>query len=79
MFKVWYIPQVPMKAFEHVVDDLKTAENVLSAIYEFSAFEYENKVKPDYADMGGIAEWNTTDKSWEDVDGDRLTDPTLVW
>ena len=79
MYKVWYIPQVPMQAFEVEVDDLKTAEKLLNTIYEFSSFEYENRVKPDYSDVGGIAQWSEDDQSWEDVDESELTDPSLVW
>lgn len=72
-YKVWYVPQLPMKAFEVEVDDLKTANTVLNAIYDLSLFEYENRIKPDYADLGGIAVWNEEDSEWEDVE-EELTD-----
>lgn len=62
-YKVWYIPQVPMVAFEREFDDLETAKAALDLITDFSIFEFENRVKPDYADMGGISRWE------EDGDG----------
>lgn len=65
-FKVWYIPQVPMKAWEVEVQSLDTARLVLECVVQFSNFEFENKVKPDYSDVGGICEW--VDGEWEDVD-----------
>lgn len=69
--RVWYIPQIPMKAFE--VDlptqDLGIAALVLDSLIGLSLFEFENKVKPDYADAAGIARFDGED--WEDVDADE--------
>lgn len=56
-YKAYYIPQVPMKAFEFETDDLLLAGIVLDQISEFSAFEYKNNVKPDYSDAAGISRW----------------------
>jgi hypothetical protein len=67
-FKAWYIPQVPMKAFEREFDSLETASLVLNAVIDFSIFEFENKVKPDYSDAAGIAMWDEESGEWEDVD-----------
>jgi hypothetical protein len=64
--KVWYIPQVPMPPFEVEVADVATGRIVLDALVDFSLFEFENRVKPDYADMGGISE--LVDGEWCDVD-----------
>jgi hypothetical protein len=70
--KVWYIPQVPMEAFEVIVpdNDLKTAKLLLNTIIDFSIFEFENKVKPDYSDAGGIC--RVEDGEWWDVDEEEL-------
>lgn len=65
-FKVWYIPQVPMPAFEREYTDFDTAKAVVNALIGLSIFEFENRVKPDYADMAGIARWE--DGEWCDVD-----------
>ena len=57
--RVYYIPQIPMPAFEVDVPDLKTGALVLDALCDFSAFEYKHNVKPDYSDVGGIIRWES--------------------
>jgi hypothetical protein len=66
-FKVWYIPQVPGKPFEVQVDNLVTARLILDTLTNFSGFEFEHRVKPDYCDAGGIAVLDD-DGDWIDVD-----------
>lgn len=72
-FRVWYIPQVPMKAFEVDVPDVKTGRLLLDAIERFSLFEYENQVKPDYADAGGVA-YLDEDGDWIDLEDEEDED-----
>ena len=64
--RVWYIPQVPMGPFHWTVPDLVTGREVINALYKFSYFEYKNRVKPDYADAGGIERFE--DGEWCEVD-----------
>lgn len=69
--KVWYIPQIPMPAFEVEVPDLATARIVHDALIGLSLFEFENRVKPDYSDAGGIVRWESDGEggfAWFDVD-----------
>jgi hypothetical protein len=69
--RVWYVPQVPMKAFYVNVPDVETGKRVLAAIIEFSLFEFENNVKPDYSDAGGIVRWEDDGEDghdWFDVE-----------
>lgn len=70
-FKAWYIPQIPMKAFEVVVDTATEAQAALDLLINFSIFEYDNKVKPDYCDSGGIVVWDEADQDWTDYEHDR--------
>lgn len=73
--KVFYAPQVPMKAFEVKAIDLPDAVRVLSIITNFSIFEYENKIKPDYSDYGGVVRYEADGEGgfeWCDVDQDEL-------
>lgn len=69
-YRVWYVPQVPMPAFEYETNDLSEAKVVLDVLGRFSLFEYENNVKPDYSDAGGIAEWDEAEQEWYDVEED---------
>ena len=67
-YKVWYIPQVPMAAFEVEVPDVPSARMVLDALSAFSLFEFENRVKPDYCDAGGIVVLDHGE--WRDLEED---------
>lgn len=67
-FKVWYIPQVPMQPFEVECETAEQAQDALDLITNFSIFEFENKVKPDYSDAGGVEKWDETDQEWFDYD-----------
>jgi len=68
-YKIWYIPQIPMPAFEREYTDFETAKTVLNALIDLSLFEFDNMVKPDYADMAGIDRW--TGSEWETLDEDH--------
>jgi hypothetical protein len=71
--KVWWIPQVPMKPFEVFVDDLKQAKLLLNTLANYDIFQFENKVKPDYSNMGGLVIWD------EDLDPDENGDKWSNW
>lgn len=65
-YRISYIPQVPMAPFEREYDDFETAKAVLNAVIDFSIFEFENRVKPDYSDAAFFevlvdGEWETLD------------------
>lgn len=81
--KVWWIPQVPMKAFEREVPNLATAKILLEVLADYDAFQYENRIKPDYANAGGLLVWDEAldgdDKwtDWESDDFDSIDDMTL--
>lgn len=78
--KVWYIPQVPGTPYEVNVirhngqsysSYLERAAEILEAITNFSIFEFENNIKPDYSDAGGISRWEGNGNDgfdWYDVD-----------
>lgn len=65
-YRIWYIPQIPMDAFTKEVEDLDTAKLLLNTIIDFSIFEYNHRVKPDYADASGIDRWDG--EEWESLD-----------
>jgi hypothetical protein len=67
-FKAWYIPQVPMKAFEVEKPSAVEAQAALDLITAFSIFEFENNIKPDYSDAGGISKWDETEQCWFDYE-----------
>jgi hypothetical protein len=65
-YQMWYIPQIPMKAFTVETATPKEAERILWVLESFSDFEYLNNIKPDYADVGGICVWDEQDQEWVD-------------
>lgn len=71
--KVWWIPQIPGKAFTALVDDLKQARLLLDALAEYDKFQFENNIKPDYCNVGGLEIWD------ESLDADDNGDKWATW
>lgn len=73
--RVWWIPQVPMKPFYVPVANLDEALLLLDTLAKYDIFQYENRIKPDYANAGGLnvyedGEW----VDWESDNGDNIDD-----
>lgn len=66
--KVWWIPQLPGERFEVLVDSPEEADLVLSVLADYDKFQFENHIKPDYANAGGLVIWD------EDSDGEGSPD-----
>lgn len=62
--QVWWIPQVPGKAFEVDVLDVFEAAKLMNVLADYDAFQFENRIKPDYCNSGGLRRW------CENSDGD---------
>lgn len=73
--QVWWIPQVPMKPFTVSVQSTAEAALLLETLADYDIFQYENNVKPDYSNAGGLnvfesgewVEWHDEDTG-EDID-----------
>lgn len=80
--KVLYIPQVPMPAFEVLFTEathpylsykqrVQVASATLDVLAEFSEFEYQNRVKPDFSDVGAVTRYEPDGEGgfdWFDLD-----------
>jgi hypothetical protein len=64
--RVWWIPQVPMKSFHVPVSSFREARLVLDTLAMYDLFQYKNKVKPDYANAGGLQIFDEEEKDWVD-------------
>lgn len=62
--KVWWIPQVPGKAFEVEVQSLVEAKRLLIVLADYDIFQFENHIKPDYCNAGGLMVFE--DGEWTD-------------
>lgn len=73
--QVWHIPQVPMKPFIVPVANLVEAKLLLDTLAQYDIFQFENRIKPDYCNAGGLSvfedgEWT----DWWDDDGNQIDD-----
>ncbi len=56
--QVWWIPQVPMEAFCVEVNSLAEGAKIMEVLAKYDAFQYENNIKPDYCNAGGLHQWS---------------------
>jgi hypothetical protein len=71
--RVWWIPQIPMSPFFVEVEDLKQAKLILNTLAKYDIFQFENRIKPDYANAGGLEVYRDGDwEEWEDEFGDNI-------
>jgi hypothetical protein len=52
--RVWWIPQIPGKAFRVPVASLEEGVKLLIVLADYDLFQYKNRIKPDYSNAGGI-------------------------
>jgi hypothetical protein len=71
--QVWWIPQVPGKPFTVDVATLAEGVKLMDVLADYDRFQYENRIKPDYCNVGGINVYVGPDsesedgwESWED-------------
>jgi len=73
--RVWWIPQVPGKAFHVTVKSPGEAQKLLTALADYDLFQFENKIKPDYCNAGGLEVFEDGDwTEWADEDGCGIDD-----
>jgi hypothetical protein len=69
--KVWWIPQVPMRPFFVDVKDVAEAVKIMEVLANYDIFQFENNIKPDYCNAGGLKKWvadcdGEGNEGWED-------------
>ena len=75
--RVWWIPQVPGKPFHVEVGSIEEGVKMMDTLAAYDAFQFENNIKPDYANVGGIEELIEEDGSlvWVSWCNDYTEDP----
>jgi hypothetical protein len=73
--KVMHFPQIPCKSFDVPVSTVQEGVLVMNTLADYDLFQFENKVKCDYANAGGLniyedGEW----VDWSTEDGDGIDD-----
>lgn len=68
--RVWHIPQIPGNPFFVPVDSIEEGEMIIDVLAEYDLFQYENRIKPDYANMSGLERYEDDDDEpgWYEVD-----------
>lgn len=62
--KVWWVPQVPGKAFEMSVSSPEEGARITDILARYDLFQYEHRIKPDYSNAGGLVVYE--DGEWID-------------
>lgn len=68
--KVWWVPQIPGKAFEVLVGSLEQGGQILDLLANYDLFQFENRIKPDYSNTGGVQRYESGE--WVEVDDEEL-------
>lgn len=55
--RVWWCPQIPMPAFHVDVSTVEEAAKLMRTLALYDLFQFNHKVKPDYANAGGLEEY----------------------
>jgi hypothetical protein len=77
--RVWWIPQVPGKAFRVPVESPAQAAFLLSTLADYDLFQLANNIKPDFCNAGGLECFSQAGDDqwceWYDVDtGAEISD-----
>jgi hypothetical protein len=62
--KVWWIPQIPMTAFEVEVETVEEGAKLLDVLTNYDLFQLKHRIKPDYSNAGGLVVFE--DGEWVD-------------
>lgn len=80
--RVWWIPQVPGAMFTVPVASLEEAVKLMTVLADYDAFQFANKIKPDYCNAGGLSIWyedgvDPLNSEWVDWQDERsgIDDP----
>jgi hypothetical protein len=61
--QIYWFPQVGGKMFTYPVDSLEHAVSMLDMLAKYDLFQFENKIKGDYTNHGGLQIWSKDDGS----------------
>lgn len=65
--RVWWIPQVGIeKAFYIPVESPEKGKKVIDLLSAYDCFEYNQRVKPDYCNTGGLQMFDEEENDWID-------------
>jgi len=76
--KIWWVPRLPMRAFELEVSSLSEAKKVLNALDECELFQFNN-TKKYYCNIGGLFVFDNKNGwvDWKADSGEEINDLSL--
>lgn len=68
MIRVWWIPQLGMNSepFRASVETIAEGKRLYHTLAQYDLYQYKNKVKPDYSNIGGLEIFDEETKEWEE-------------
>lgn len=65
--RVWWIPQVGINEIFYVpVNSVEEGKKVMDLLAAYDAFQLQNRVKPDYCNVGGLQIRDENSQQWND-------------
>lgn len=62
--RVCHYPQIPCEPFIVEVKDLEQAKFIYDTLANYDLFQYENNIKPDYANATVVEQWDDEGQEW---------------
>jgi len=62
--RVLHFPQVPCDPFKVSVESLDEAKKVMDMLADYDLFQFEHKIKPDYANTTILEELDEVHREW---------------
>jgi len=63
--RVWWIPQIPMNPFYINVSSVEEGVKIMDVLADYDLFQFENNIKPDYSNVGGLEQFAEDTNEWE--------------
>jgi hypothetical protein len=79
--RVWWIPQIPGKSFLIPIGNIREfgsllkGKFIMDALANYDIFQFENDIKSDYSNAGGVSIYHEPDAEWidwYDADGNDI-------
>lgn len=69
--RVWWMPQLGTGANFYIpVKSIEEAKKFMDVLSIYDQFQYENNIKPDFCNSGGVQVWDEKEQDWLDWHGD---------